>query len=245
MSVKSSKELNSRILLIVFLNYLLPPTIVITILVTNTMFSQEMLYQLLSTGPLYAFAMPFFLGVPFYIKKELNNIYASKQANDQQSLSKSYKRIHLVFIITSLLYGMVAIPICYLNGFDSTRIVFISFFTIAYPPLATPLFFILFNQVIDELFKGTQIASSITIKTKFRIVAVFSTLGGVLLIAISAFFLIWRILFEVEVDLTFGSILFRVLLVVFIVAVLQMAPNIVLANTFTKSFLSLVAISSL
>ncbi|MEM6829819.1 MAG: HAMP domain-containing methyl-accepting chemotaxis protein, partial [Bacteroidota bacterium] len=78
------------------------------------------------------------------------------------------------------------------------------------------------------------------ITLKFRLVSTLSTLGGVVVVGLSAFYFIWRLTTEEEsVNLTIENILFRVLGVVGIVIFLQITPNALMARSFTASFLSL------
>ncbi|MEM6831671.1 MAG: hypothetical protein AAF551_14265, partial [Bacteroidota bacterium] len=146
------KNWKGEILRIVILNYLLHPILVVLIFVAITLFGDEEVLILATSWPIYAYVVPFLIGIPTLIKTELGKVVQLKSTNDGVGLKRSYRMLHLVFIGTTSLYGLGAAPICYLLGFDTKIVSYVTFIGFFYPILAAPLAFTLFNQAMDRFF---------------------------------------------------------------------------------------------
>lgn len=226
----------SSLLGILIINFLLPPIVVILILVINGTFNLELLYKIISTWPLYVFVSPFLIGIPLFMKQWLKRIRKLKERNDQAALNRNYTIIQILFVVASIVYGMAAVPICKLNNFSEKVEFFATITTFFYLFNAVPPMLLLFNRRLDEFFADTSISANFPFKLKFRVVAVFSALGGVSTLISSSYILLWRFDNTAELKISGDEFLQRLVLVGLIVVILQSLPNLILGQQFSKLF---------
>ncbi|MGB3468742.1 MAG: hypothetical protein WBA74_25885, partial [Cyclobacteriaceae bacterium] len=168
----------SQLLGIVIINFLLPPIIVILILFINGTLPPALLETLITSWPLYVFISPFMIGLPLVYLRLMKRIRRLKAENNP-ILSTSYVAIQILFVTTSIFYGMTAVPIARYNAFDSRIELFLTITAFFYLFNAVPPMLLLFNRKLDKLFSDTSIKVNFSFKLKFRMVAIFSALGGV------------------------------------------------------------------
>lgn len=230
------KNSANRIVGVSIINYLLPPILVISILVINGAFTPEMFTRLLTTWPLYAFVSPFLIGIPLILARRLSKIGRLKVEKCWKELDSHYVGIQLFFIISSILYGMVAVPISILNDFESGITVFITIIAFLYLFLSVPLMTIFFNRSVDDFFSDTEITKQFSLRAKFRLITYLSVLGGGGILILSAHLLFWRYLNFPVMELTPDSILLKLLLIGLLIAILQITPNLLIGGKFSSSF---------
>lgn len=239
MSSAVRKTRKANVLRIVILNFLLHPAIVIGISMISTIFTVDRIVTLATSWVTYLLLSPFLLGMPIVMKRELDKIDQLKKENDLKGLGKSYRFLHVIFIVTTSIYGIIGAPLGYALGFDTKIVAYISYMGLTYPPLACPISFIIFNKAMDAFFSDTDFSGIFTMKAKAKILAVFSSIGGLFVLIVSAYFLIDQLVVEPDTGLTVASTFYRLLFIALILIFFQIAPNILTANGFSKSFLAI------
>ncbi len=227
-----------KLIILTLLVFLIPPIVVVLILVINGVSSLENTVLLISYWPLYVFTIPFIIGGPIIIDTFLKKIIRSIESGDFEKANKQYAQVSNTFFILSVTYGLLSIPITYFTpGYSSDEILYSSIVAVFYLMVANSPFLVKFTQYLDILYGESPIERKkmYGVAAKMTLNTVLSSVGGIGVIAISIYTIMWRVVEYPEMGITFSDTVMRVSLLVFIVISIQIIPNLLIGNIFSNN----------
>ncbi len=231
------KRSYNYLILITVITFLLAPILVVVFSMINGQIDEERFNSLMTTWYLPGFTVPVIIGMPILITRLLKQAEQYIKEADFKKAGNYFYRIFFIYITISILYGLVSIPINLLIGTDSTLVMLSTTFAVLYLFLANVPLIVKFLQFLEEFFDDVpkEYIKITSIKTKFRVISILSSIGGTGVLLNSAYTLFWRYINFPEMGFTLEDIFLRLLAVAALAIILQSLPNDFLGNLYSKN----------
>ena len=230
--------MRSKIILITFLVFLLPPIFIIAINTFCMIIRPEVLPEVLLGWPLYVIAGPIIIVSPIlinYLVKKLEFYIANK---DYEKSSKLYKNLSIIFVAIAIGYSFASVPITILtDGITQKEGSLSLYICLVYSVTAIIPFFIKFQEQLDQVMRGVPILENrmFPLRRKLFINAFFSVFGGIGILIIASYTLAWRMIAFPEFGIMPIDFFIRLLGVSAIIMVFQILPNVFLGSIYIRN----------
>ncbi len=227
-----------HLLIIVIITFILPPVIVGGTLMVNATFT----YHDFLTNVLIAWQFPvctgfFFVGTPLYINYLLKRVKRLLIAQKYYKIHAYYKKIIFSYVGLGLAYSLAAVLIPRMLGYPIRISILSATIGMLFVGTASLPFYLYFISKLDQMLEGVPFdrKSRFSVQFKFRWTAIFSSVSGIGIIAVSAGILMWRLLYYPAWELTIEAVYYRLGGLSLFIIGLQIIPNLFLGASFTNN----------
>ncbi len=216
------------ILITLITSFTIPPALVIIIDITAGVFNLETFIRISTTWPLFVFVLPFYLA-PFLIMFLVKKLGLLVNAKKYDKVRKMRRLIIWLYIGVAICYVFTTIPIGYFNDIPKAERNLAFLISLSYLPAANIPLIIKFVALLDQTLVGVS-KNNVpfnSIRFKTLVTNINLTLGGIFIIVLSVYCLIWRMAEFQEFGFTFETVIQRLVIIAIIVAAFQVIPGII------------------
>lgn len=227
------KKNRIRLVILTLIAFLIPPAVVITINYLNGISSLEQIYDLFQHWSLTVFTLPYYIGGPLIINSLLKKVEMHFKNNNTEEAQRLYSVISYVFLFMIMTYGLVSIPITsIMPGYSHQEVLYSAFVAVFYTLVSGSPLLIKFLEHLDIYYAEIEFDRKymFRIQSKLRLTTLFSAIGGIGLLAVSFYVIIWRLINFPEYGITMDNVFERIIWIAIIALLLQILPNLFLGK---------------
>jgi methyl-accepting chemotaxis protein len=211
---------------IALISFLIPQLVIVILCLLSTTLTKALLYEALGSWQFYALYLPFLILPPAITHPVISKLYASIKKGAYKKTNSLFKQAlwqmaGMMFIHLSLAY-----PTAMMYGATGKTLTLL-FITLAisnlmgYAPIIYR-FHLSLEYVVRYVPRGYVPRYSLNLKA--RSIGMVAVTGGLILLVVSAYTLMWRYIENPDFGLTLESMLYRLIGITTIVGILQMLP---------------------
>ncbi|MFY0686634.1 MAG: methyl-accepting chemotaxis protein [Cyclobacteriaceae bacterium] len=211
---------------IALISFLLPQLVIIGLCLLSTTLTVAMLGSALRDWQFYLLTLPFVVLPVTLTHRSVSQLYRATEKKDYKSASKYFKKALLELAFLMIAHMALVYPTAVvLGGEGKNLILLISTLAISNLMGYATLFY-RFHLSLEYVVRyiPRKYVPSFSLNLKARAIGIIAVVGGLGLIVISIYTLLWRFTEFPEYGLSLTLILYRLIGLTIIIAVLQMLP---------------------